>query len=342
MKFLKKLVFPALYGLLIYFTIRLIHDVETGDLFWKRAWALNSFEMSCSILTGYASVYLFQYLFKYYDKHWPLQFHYQSLIRELLILIVSNLILVNLILTPMAAFTDDGLSKADFVDICTVPTLYAIIYYGIARSRTYMMAYVNNKILLEKVTNDHLATELKFLKSQYHPHFLFNALNTIYFQMDDDLQGAKISIEKFSELLRYQLYDQQLLVPITNEIDYLKNFIELQKVRSSDKLQLKVELDKNLSEQLVYPLLFLPVVENAFKFIGGDYKLSISAELTDKQVNFRVENSIPEFEPLTVRKIGIGLENLRRRLDLLYPGKHCLSAKKADNTFVVELELEYE
>jgi len=205
-----------------------------------------------------------------------------------------------------------------------------------------MMAYVDNRVLLEKVTNDHLQTELKFLKSQYHPHFLFNALNTIYFQMDEDLPGAKNSIEKFSELLRYQLYDQQQQVPVKNELEYLRSFIDLQKVRSSDKLQLDLSFDKALNGQLVYPLLFLPLVENAFKFIGGNYRLIINARLVDKKIVFLVENSIPELEPPATPNGGIGLENLNRRLDLLYPGKHSLSAKKEHDTFIAELKLEYE
>ncbi len=115
------------------------------------------------------------------------------------------------------------------------------------------------------------------------------------------------------------------------------------KVRKQhDKLKMKVGFDKNLNGQLVYPLLFLPLVENAFKFIGGDYKLNINAALAEKQIIFRVENSIPEFEPPATRKGGIGLENLKRRLDLLYPDKHSLCTKKEDNMFVAELKLEYE
>jgi two-component system LytT family sensor kinase len=342
MKRFRKYILPPLYGLLVYFTIRLLHDTDTNAQFWKRAWTTNAIELSCTILAGYAGVYLFEWLFKYYDKRWPVQFCYQGVARELAILVGANLVLMNLILTPMAALTDDGLSWADFADINTIPTLYAIIYYGIARSSEYLRAYVDNKVQLEKVTNDHLQTELKFLKSQYHPHFLFNALNTIYFQMDEDLPGAKRSIEKFSELLRYQLYDQQQQVPVTNEIEYLQSFIDLQQVRSSDKLKMEVSFDKGLNGQMVYPLLFLPLVENAFKFVGGDYKLNICTKLADNQIIFRVENSLPEFELPATRKGGIGLENLRRRLDLLYPGKHSLFTKKEADTFIAELKLEYE
>jgi two-component system LytT family sensor kinase len=342
MKFFRKYIFPALYGLLVYFTVRLLHDTDLGIRFWKRTWTQNGAELAMSLFIGYAGVYLFEQLFKYYDKRWALQFRYQNLVRELSIMVGANLILVNLVFTPWVIFINGKLYWDDLADICMIPTLYAVVYYGIARSRTYMMAYVDNKVLLEKVTNDHLATELKFLKSQYHPHFLFNALNTIYFQMDEDLQGAKTSIEKFSELLRYQLYDQQQQVPVKSEMEYLQSFIDLQKVRSSNKLKLNVDLDKNLNGQLVYPLLFLPLVENAFKFIGGNYRLNIHAGLADNQIIFRVENSMPEFESLAIQRGGIGLENLKRRLDLLYPGKHSLCTKKEDGTFIAELKLDHE
>jgi two-component system, LytTR family, sensor kinase len=342
MKIFRKYIFPPLYGLLIYFTVRLLHDTDIGLQFWKRAWEQNIIEIGLSLIVGYAGVYMFERLFKYYDKRWPLQFCYQNLVRELAIMVGLNLVLMNLIFTPWVIFINGRLYMDDLADICTIPSLYAIVYYGIARARTYMMAYVDNRVLLEKVTNDHLQTELKFLKSQYHPHFLFNALNTIYFQMDEDLPGAKNSIEKFSELLRYQLYDQQQQVPVKNEMEYLQSFIDLQKIRSSDKLKLNVNLDKNLDGQLVYPLLFLPLVENAFKFLGGDYRLTINAEATDKQIIFKVKNSVPEFETPATRKGGIGLENLKRRLDLLYPGRHIFFIKKEHNNFTAELTLNYE
>ncbi|BAU55843.1 sensor histidine kinase [Mucilaginibacter gotjawali] len=342
MKIFRKYIFPPLYGLLIYFTVRLLHDTDIGLRFWKRTWSQNTIEIMLSLIVGYAGVYLFERLFKYYDQHWPLQFRYQNVVRELAIMVGLNLVLVNLVFTPWVIIINGRLFMDDLADICTIPSLYTIVYYGIARARTYMMAYVDNRVLLEKVTNDHLETELKFLKSQYHPHFLFNALNTIYFQMDDDLPGAKNSIEKFSELLRYQLYDQQQQVPVKNEMEYLQSFIDLQKIRSSDRLKLNVSIDEKLDGQMVYPLLFLPLVENAFKFLGGDYKLAISAGTVNNKIHFRVENSVPEFETPATRKGGIGLENLKRRLDLLYPGRHIFFIKKEHNNFTAELTLNYE
>ena len=342
MNFFRKYIFPPLYGLIIYFTVRLLHDTEIRLPFWERTWQQNVIELMLSMLVGYVGVYIFERLFKYYDRHWTPEFRYGTIVRELALMIGANLVLMNIVFTPWVIFINGKLYMNDFADICTIPALYAVVYYGIARARKYMVAYVDNRILLEKVTNDHLQTELKFLKSQYHPHFLFNALNTIYFQMDQDLPGAKKSIEKFSELLRYQLYDQQQQVPVTYEIEYLQSFIDLQKVRSSEKLKMKVELDKSLNGQMVYPLLFLPLVENAFKFIGGEYRLSISGAVEGKQIAFRVENSTPEFETAAEKTGGIGIENLKRRLDLLYPGKHSFITRKENNTYTAELKLDYE
>jgi two-component system LytT family sensor kinase len=344
MKFFRKYIFPALYGLLAYFTVRLLHDTDIGLHFWRRDWYINAVELACSILVGYLGIGLFEWLFRFYDKRSPVQLSYKNVFNELTILICANLVLVNAVFVPMVMTLHHQawIAWADIADINMIPTFYALIYYGIARSNTYLRAYINNKVLLEKVTNDQLQTELKFLKSQYHPHFLFNALNTIYFQMDDDVAGAKQSIEKFSELLRYQLYDQQQQVPVTNEIEYLKSFIELQKMRSTDKLKLDVQFDKALNGQLVYPLLFLPLVENAFKFIGGEYKMGISAAVNNGGIAFKVENSVPDFEDKLKHEGGIGLENLKRRLDLLYPGKHSFSAQKIDGNFIAELKLNYE
>ncbi|HTD99139.1 MAG TPA: histidine kinase [Mucilaginibacter sp.] len=342
MRFFRKYIFPALYGLLVYFTIRLLHDTDTQAKFWTRSWVLNGLEIGLSILVGYIGIALFEWLFRFYDKRWPIHFDYQGVIRELIIFVMANLLLVNAIFTPMAALTDDGLSWADFAAINMIPTLYAIVYYGIARSSTWLRAYVDNKVQLEKITNEHLETELKFLKAQYHPHFLFNALNTIYFQMDEDKEGAKRSIEKFSELLRYQLYDQQQQVPVMQEIEYLQSFIELQKIRSTDRLQLKVNFDEKLNGQMVFPLLFLPLVENAFKFIGGDYQMLIEAKVSENNIEFRVENSVPSIKQVETKAGGIGLENLKRRLDLLYPGRHSLVLEKGNDNFIADMKVEYE
>jgi LytS/YehU family sensor histidine kinase len=158
--------------------------------------------------------------------------------------------------------------------------------------------------------------------------------------MDENVAAAKESIAKFSELLRYQLYDQQQTVSVSQEIHYLDNFIQLQQTRSSEKLKLEVCFDERLNGQQVYPLLFLPLVENAFKYVGGDYHIRIAASVQGPAIRFEVENSVPAEVPIR-KEGGIGLENLRRRLELLYPGRHELQAGKKNGIFDAVLIIRY-
>jgi two-component system LytT family sensor kinase len=346
MKFFRRYIFPALYGLLVYFTVRLLHDTDIGQRFWERDFYINGIEMVCSILVGYSAINLFEWLFRYYDRRWPMQLSYRGVVRELIILVCADLVLVNVVFVPMVIILHikqgiELIPWADVADINMIPTLYAIVYYGIARSRTWLKAYVNNKMQLEKLTNDHLETELKFLKAQYHPHFLFNALNTIYFQMDEDVAGAKKSTELLSSLLRYQLYDQQQQVSIKQELEYLQDYIQLQKIRASQKMRLTVAFDESLADQQVYPLLLLPLVENAFKYVGGEYKIDISACINEKGLLFKVYNDVPAIMKITDNYSGIGHENLKRRLELLYPDKHRLIAGGGADSYIAQLELEF-
>jgi two-component system LytT family sensor kinase len=345
MKFFWKYIFPGLFGLLIYIIVRVINDTIAEDRFWRRDPMVLAIEIFTCIATGYIQMYIFRRLFGHFDKSLHRNVGYKAVAKELFWVFVVTEIIMNALITPMAALTDDGLSWGDVAVINVIPLLFSFIYYAIVRSNKLLEAYVNNKMQLEKLTNDHLQTELKFLKAQYHPHFLFNALNTVYFQMDENVTEAKKSIEKFSELLRYQLYDQQQTVPVCREIHYLQNFIELQKVRSSDRLQLQVQFDPALNGEEVYPLLFLPLVENAFKYVGGDYKICIAAKRSGDSISFTVENSIPgNYNPTVLKTAaaanGIGLENLQRRLELLYPGRHRFKTEKRDNSFFAEMQLE--
>ncbi|MBN9381693.1 MAG: sensor histidine kinase [Chitinophagaceae bacterium] len=340
-----KYLFPVLYGLVVYFTIRLLLDSVTGMKFWeRRRWGQTSLEIVYTVLVSFIFVWVFRRLFRWFDQRWPHEYSTRRIVRELLYVFLVNLIFQNAFLTTFCALTDDGAQWYDIADVNTIPLLYVLIYYGIVRSRTFLKAYIDGKIQLEKITNDQLQTELKFLKAQYHPHFLFNALNTIYFQMDENVAEAKKSVEKFSELLRYQLYDQQQTVPVSQEVRYLQNFIELQEIRSSDKLQLSVHFDGKLNGQQIYPLLMLPLVENAFKYVGGDYWIRIEALVDRDELHFSVTNATPGKIPIPVsdqKAGGIGLDNLRRRLQLLYPEKHHLRIEKKEGEFLADLVLKF-
>jgi two-component system LytT family sensor kinase len=346
MKFFWKYLFPPLYGLFFYTIVRLVSDLTNQYKFWERPLEQNIAEVTGVIFFSYLLVRVPQYYVrKFSRKGGPprgrdifLEFGQVLLTAMILGTAATSLIHV--------AANDYPIGIDDLVIANVLVSLFMLLHYAILRGNAFIKAFIEQKILVEKVRNDQLLTELKFLKAQYHPHFLFNALNTIYFQMDEDVSAAKLSVEKFSELLRYQLYDQQQTVPVGQEIRYLDNFIQLQQTRSSEKLQLDVCFDERLNGQQVYPLLFLPLVENAFKYVGGAYRIRITAALEASIIRLKVENSVPAESslqgaaesPLQVQK-GIGLENLKRRLELLYPDRHSLTTQKTENDFAAVLTL---
>lgn len=337
MKFFWKYIFPPLYGLFFYTVLRLVSDLTPEEKFWERRWTQNAVEIGAAILLGFLLARLPAYFLNRSRKK-KKQPHLGDTFLEFGEILITAMALATSICVAVHIIVNDPIGIDDLVIINVLLTLFILLHYAIFRGNDFVKAYIEQKLLVEKVQNDRLQTELKFLKAQYHPHFLFNALNTIYFQMDENVTEAKKSVEKFSELLRYQLYDQQQTVSISQEIHYLKNFIQLQQTRTSEKLKLDVLFDDKLNGQQVYPLLFLPLVENAFKYVGGDYRLSIQAKLEQDELNFKVANAVPE-ELAPKKEGGIGLDNLRRRLELLYPGKHQLNIQKGGNHFIAEMKL---
>lgn len=333
-------VFPPLYGLLIYTVIRLVSDLTNGDKFWQRSLRQNAVEVVGVIVLAYPMTRIPGYFARRFSKSQG-PFTLGKVFREFGVVLATALVLATGACSAVHVGANDYPIGIDDLTIANVlVSLFMLLHFAILRGNGFVKAYVEQKLLVEKIRNDQLTTELKFLKAQYHPHFLFNALNTVYFQMDENVAAAKESIEKFSELLRYQLYDQQRTVAVSQEIRYLSNFIQLQRTRSSERLQLDVCFDDALNGQHVYPLLFLPLVENAFKYVGGDYHILITAKVEGPVIRFEVENGVPADVPLT-KAGGIGLENLRRRLELLYPDRHALTAEKKDGKFDAVLTIEY-
>lgn len=338
MKLFWRYIFPVLFWMLIYTCIRLINDTTVGMKFWQRPLQTNLSEIVLGILITFIYMFVINKLITNFRKKDVEHFSSPHILKEFAIIFFANLIIVHLAIVPMMIFTDNGLQINDYVIANIIPTLFVLLYFAIVRGNQYLKNYVGQKLLVERISNEQLHTELKFLKAQYHPHFLFNALNTIYFQMDENVADAKKTVEKFSALLRYQLYDQQQTVPICRELLYLQNFIDIQQVRTSEKLRLTISFDAALQEQEIYPLLLLPLVENAFKYVGGAYTIAIIATAKNNGLEFYVSNSLPSF-PIREKQNGIGLENMKRRLELLYPGTHELLVSKHNNNFTAILKL---
>jgi two-component system, LytTR family, sensor kinase len=203
---------------------------------------------------------------------------------------------------------------------------------------------------LHVVENEKVNTELAFLRAQINPHFLFNVLNTIYFQIHKENVDARNSIEKFSEMLRYQLYDCITdMIDISKELAYIENYAAIQQLRMEAGTDLQIKLPGDLGSFKIAPLLILPLVENAFKYIShykdpSKNKLYISIHKEDDSL--LVVNVLNTYNPLDGTKqvsnsSGLGLKNMERRLALLYPDTHSLTKKHNENTYETTLKIKY-
>ncbi|MEM6347199.1 MAG: histidine kinase [Bacteroidota bacterium] len=197
-------------------------------------------------------------------------------------------------------------------------------------------------IQLEKAS---LETELKFLKSQINPHFLFNTLHNIYGLTIIQSERASEQLLKLSDILRYMLYDSNdEKVPLKREVEYLKNYIELAQLKDSRGMDIEFTIEEGYERLQVSPLLFIPFVENAFKHsqiedLKNGY-IHISMRNRGNSLIFTVNNSKPQI-PYKKDKIGgIGLANIQQRLKLLYPDKHQLDFEEKEDSFKVQLEID--
>lgn len=265
--------------------------------------------------------------------------------KEYVFVFLMNIILLNIMHIFIMAYITHMFDEASFrwresALINVMGSVLLLLYYTIIRNGVLFKSFIEQNHQLEKVKVDQLETELKFLKSQYHPHFLFNALNTIYFQVDDKNEEAKLSIEQLSDLLRYQLYSIEQEVTMEQEINYLRSYIAFQQLRMSERLVLDLYFDPGLKGQKIHPLLFQPLIENAFKYVRGEYKIQLEMKLKGDQIQFEITNSISPSQNSSNKKgQGIGIENLKRRLDLLYPNRYNLNITQTENQFTTKLTI---
>jgi LytS/YehU family sensor histidine kinase len=241
---------------------------------------------------------------------------------------------------------DPALLKFD-INIFTWTSLIAA--FGSGGLKIMIDSFRLRKRLLE-VEKEKIATELNFLRSQINPHFLFNVINTIYFQIDKKNTDARASVEKLSEMLRYQLYEcTSDKIEIKKELDYIKNYVAVQTLRMEKGSDIQLRIDEKIDNFKIAPLLILPIVENAFKHVSNfkeasKNKIFIALTKSDKE-NFIVEavNTYDKTNGVNflLQSGGLGVQNLKRRLELLYPDRYELKVDQTDGLYKTTLKINY-
>jgi len=233
-----------------------------------------------------------------------------------------------------------------FFQINTLPSSVASTTLGMSIKLT--KNWMRSRRREQELEKEKLETELKFLRSQFNPHFLFNTINSIFVLIHKNPVMASESLAKFSDILRYQLYEcNEHCIPLGQELNYLENFIELQRLRQDhDRVDLTLRYNVQHTADLeIAPFVLMPFVENAFKHVSrrdeGNNWITLDLSLAGDELQLLLSNSACSGDAGTelIHYGGIGLKNVQRRLDLLYPGRHKLTITRDENAFHIALRV---
>lgn len=228
----------------------------------------------------------------------------------------------------------------ELVNLYLVVSLYAMIYF--------MRSWYEQQQSIQTLRQEKTSAELELLKSQVHPHFIFNTLNNIYSVALQKSPESACLILRLSSFLDYNLYDSQNeKVPLKTEIDYVKNFIALEQLRFGEKLDVSFNIYNPMEGLHIAPLLLLPLVENCFKHgvasSISDSWIRIDVSRKDTSFTIKIENSKEPHERKNENKnCGLGLNNVCKRLELIYPGQHDLKILNETNSFLIILKIMYD
>ncbi|MFB9053642.1 sensor histidine kinase [Formosa undariae] len=218
----------------------------------------------------------------------------------------------------------------------------APLFFAVALKST--KRWVKTEAERKEAANFKLKSELQHLRYQLQPHFFFNSLNNIYSLVDISPEQAKSTIHSLSKLMRYLLYETNIEeVPLSKEVDFMKKYLDLMKLRISDKTHVVYQFPSGITAIKIAPLLFISLIENAFKHgvsanKESEIKIAMSAE--GSTVRFKIENANFPKQSDDKSGSGIGLQNLKKRLDLLYPNKHIFNTDIIEGQFIVDLQIE--
>ena len=268
---------------------------------------------------------------------------------------LAALIGLSVLFTPMELvikyflFSSREALQVDLLDNMEAYFLGNFLIGGVSSIGKIMTDWIAENRKQQEVKSETMESELRFLKSQINPHFLFNTLNSLYALTLKKSDKAPDIVIKLSEMMRYMLYEcNEPEVPLRKEINYLQNYLDLERLRQREGIDIRLDIQGQVTNQQIAPLLLIPFLENSFKHgINAAIKAGfVHATLLVKPdaIRFDLENSkgssMPRSPDAARPSGGIGLVNVRRRLDLLYPDRYALQVKETPATYAVRLDVQ--
>lgn len=246
-------------------------------------------------------------------------------------------------------YFEDGYCQTNLIDHVFNPNARVSSAFVILAFTYYLgKDWIRNDRLKKHLREENLKAELAFLRSQIHPHFLFNTLNNLFaLALDNKGKETAEGIAKLSKLMRYLIYESNVKsIPLEKEVAYLQTYISLQKMRimPEDDIVIEFRVEGNIRNIGIAPMLLIPYVENAFKHgisLQNNSWIDISLRALKNQIIFKIENTNQRQKPTIPDKAsGLGLKNVKRRLQLLYPGQHDLIIQQNPDIFSVQLTID--
>ena len=254
-----------------------------------------------------------------------------SLCAEMMIAMITFLV--------MAGSRTQAMSPASFDLVFLLTSLLVVVFLAVAIKM--VLHWRQSKEDYQKLMREKVEAELKFLKLQLNPHFLFNTLNNLYYLATEKSDKAPGAILALSQLLDFVIHQtKNEFIPLEEELKLVKNYIELESLRYEDRLGIDLTVDGLADNKIIGPMILLTLVENAFKHgvmkSSGKSWIRISVKCDEKSIAISISNSFVE---LPITKTGIGLKNLKSQLQLLYQEQFIFAITKTDSVFIVNLNL---
>lgn len=330
------LAFWCVYSSFFFYQITFSRHGEEPD--YLRAFADATAQVLIMVLASYLNYF---YFLPRFLKHQDMRRYFLEYIIPFVVLILALIYIKRYIYLCY----DDGrhgfLYSTKFVVQSYLSSLFIVIFVG-------MLKFAEDWFELEakrkEVENEKLTAELRFLKAQINPHFLFNTLNNLYYLAFTNSPNTTEVIAKLSQMMRYMIYDSNhAKVPVSKEIEYMENYISLEKLRLNNQIPIQFEVYGNTNSHSIVPLIFIAFLENAFKHgVSNNAKeawVNISIKFEGNNCIYQVENSKIPKNTNNEEKSGIGLQNLQRRLDLSYPDNYTLNVEDNPQSYSVTLNL---
>lgn len=274
-----------------------------------------------------------------FSKHRKVFRYFIELIIPLVIIITIQLFIKAEIYKDVFTAEEIFFYRTRFIVSHSITVIFVIAFVAMLR---FANEWFDLQARRQEIENERLATELRFLKEQINPHFLFNTLNNLYYLAHSQSPKTPDIIAKLSQMMRYMIYESnQEKVPVEKEIEYIENYIELEKMRLEDDFVVQFDISGDYQRTRIAPFIFITFLENAFKHgvtNGENGKIIISLRFEENKCFYEVKNTIATVATQTQE--GIGLLNVQRRLNLIYPEKHTLKIENTADVYTAKLMLE--